>query len=404
MLEREPPQPALTVLSCFTGAGGLDLGLEAVGFDTVGCLEVDDDARETLRLNRPGWTLLEPSDVVAAGMALVPDDLGMQRGDLDLLAGGPPCQPFSKAAQWTTSSMRGLSDPRGQAVFGMLDLLESFLPRALLIENVSGFLSGAHSAASVIEARLKQINRHAGTSYVLSSFVVDAADYGVAQHRLRVLATSFSDGHVLTRAPTTTHSGAQLRAGDALADVEVPDPPKASGKWADLLPCIIEGGNYQYLTARGEGPEVFGYRTRYWSFLAKLARDRPSWTLPASPGPSTGPFHWDNRPLAAVERLALQGFPSDWKLAGEERDLVRLAGNATPPPLAEAAGRQVAGVLRPGMDYHAGTSQLAKQRVASLPPAEPPVPTIPPSLAHELGRKRAHPGVGAGPGRVNGAT
>lgn len=403
--EQVVPEPEflLTALSCFSGAGGLDLGLEAAGFETIGCLELDGDAQETLRLNRPGWTLLEPADVVLAGKQLKPGDLGLSAGDLDLIAGGPPCQPFSKAAQWTARTDRGLADPRGQAVLGMLDLVESFLPQAILIENVSGFLFGAHSAADVIESRLKEIDRGAGTSYVLTSFVVDAADYGVPQHRLRALVTAFRDGHVLSNPPTRTHAGAHLRAGDALADVAVDNPPKPTGKWAELLACIPEGGNYQYLTARGDGPEVFGYRTRYWSFLAKLARDRPSWTLPASPGPSTGPFHWDNRPLAAVERLALQGFPTGWNLSGEQSALVRLAGNATPPPLAEAAARQLAGVLRPDAARSSAISTLAKQRVAALPPAKPPLPAIPSSLAHELGSKAAHPGVGAGPGRVKAA-
>src|SRR5438093_950032 len=96
----------LSVLSCFSGAGGLDLGVETAGFEVLGCLEIDSEARETLQLNRPGWTLLEPSDVVAAGETLRPADLGLARGDLDLLAGGPPCQPFSKAAQWSAKAKR----------------------------------------------------------------------------------------------------------------------------------------------------------------------------------------------------------------------------------------------------------------------------------------------------------
>lgn len=400
MTTAEPDDGCLTVLSCFSGAGGLDLGLEAAGFETIGCLEIDEDARETLRLNRPGWTLLEPADVVAAATQLTPRALGMSPGDLDLLAGGPPCQPFSKAAQWALSANRGMADHRGQAVLGMLVLLEAFLPKALLIENVSGFLSGQYSAATVIKARLDEINERTGRKYVLTSHVTDAADYGVPQHRLRVLATAFSNGQVLSNPPVATHAGAHLRAGDALADVAVADPPKPAGKWSALLPCIPEGGNYQYLTARGEGPEVFGYRTRYWSFLAKLARDKPSWTLPASPGPSTGPFHWDNRPLAVAERLALQGFPIDWKLSGDERDLVRLCGNATPPPLAEAAGRQLAEVLNPSHKQTPGVSTLAKARVSALGEVKPPLPTVPSAFLDEVGSKPAHPGAGAGPGKA----
>src|SRR4051794_3362622 len=109
MSDRAP----LTVLSCFSGAGGLDLGLEAAGFRTVGLLETDEQARATLAVNRPRWPLLEPADVVKAGRALKPKDVGFRARGLDLLAGGPPCQPFSKAGQWAATARTGLDDPRG---------------------------------------------------------------------------------------------------------------------------------------------------------------------------------------------------------------------------------------------------------------------------------------------------
>lgn len=387
-----------TVLSCFSGAGGLDLGLEAAGFRTVGLLETDQDARRTLATNRPGWPLLAPADVVKAGTELKPKHLGMRARDLDLLAGGPPCQPFSKAAQWSERARTGMDDPRGKAVLGMLDLLESFRPKAMLIENVAGFLDGDVSAEKVITARLDEINERHGTAYSLAWHVVDAADYGVPQHRSRVIATAFRDGRRLDGPPVATHAERHVTAWDALRDVRPAVVPTATGKWAALLPCVPEGGNYLYLTARGGGPEVFGWRTRYWSFLLKLARDRPSWTLPASPGPATGPFHWDNRPLAVEERLALQGFPAGWSLDGDARDQVRLAGNATPPPLAEAAGRQVAGLLL-GEARAAGATVLATRSAVCLAKPVPPAP-LPVEFASQVGSKDPHPGEGAGPGRT----
>lgn len=394
-----PNHGALTVLSCFSGAGGLDLGLEAAGLETIGCLEIDRDARDALRLNRPQWRLLEPADVGAAGRELAPQSIDVKPGELDVIAGGPPCQPFSKAAQWSAKANRGMADPRGQAVLGMLDLIESFRPRAVVLENVTGFLSGRDSAREAITKRLGDINGRHGTDYRLTPFVVDAADYGVAQRRRRVLALAFRDGEEALEPPTTTHAESHLRVADALADVDVENPPTATGRWTPLLPCIPEGGNYQYLTARGQGPELFGYRTRYWSFLLKLARDRPSWTLSASPGPNTGPFHWDNRPLAAAERLALQGFPVDWKLPADVRAHVRLIGNATPPPLAEAVGRQVAALLVPG-SARTGVCTLAKSRVEILLPATSPKRSMPAEFAARVGSKPPHPGVGAGPGRA----
>ena len=88
----------MTVLSAFSGTGGLDLGLECAGFETVGCIEQEEAARRTLGRNRPSWTLIEPHEIVAAAKLLRPSDLGLRKRELGVLAGGPPCQPFSKAA------------------------------------------------------------------------------------------------------------------------------------------------------------------------------------------------------------------------------------------------------------------------------------------------------------------
>lgn len=390
-----------TVLSCFSGVGGLDLGLEYAGFDTIGCLEINRDAREALATNRPRWSLLEPLDVIEAGRALKPSDVGMVPGELTLIAGGPPCQPFSMAAQWA-APRPGIMDARGTAVGGMLELVRSFLPAAVMMENVAGFLSGRNNAAPVIEAAFEEINAASGTDYRLGRWIVDAADYGVPQNRKRAIVLAFRDGHEILGSLPASHEGMHRTAWDALGDYAPEDAPVALGKYADLLPSIPEGFNYQYLTAKGAGPdrEVFGYRTKYWSFLLKLAKDRPAWTLPASPGPSTGPFHWDNRPLSALEMLLLQGFPPSWKLVGSERASVRLAGNATPPPLAEAVGRIVLSVLeRPEskiepVDIKPALA-VARRDVPAPPPAEPS--PLPPRWAALVGPRKAHPGPGYGP-------
>lgn len=387
-------QARATVLSLFAGAGGLDLGLESAGFRPVACLDTEARARETLQLNRPDWFVPSDGDVNAAAKWLTPGECGLGRGDLDLLAGGPPCQPFSKAAQWSASSRQGMRDPRAEPVRGMLDLVQQFLPKAILIENVAGYLSGKGNALPTLQRRLARINRQEGTNYKLQWWIVDAAHYGVPQHRQRAIAVATRDGRAFDL-PSPTHAAEPIRAWDALHDLHEDSQPEPQGSWTALLPSIPEGGNYQYLTAKGDGTELFGWRTRYWSFLLKLAKDRPSWTLPASPGPNTGPFHWDNRPLSVRERLRLQSFPDEWRLAGSLREQYVLAGNATPPLLAEVLGLSLRDHL--GFDpLPCRQPQLLLSRVAQVP--EPgTIQPVPDSFLHLAGPRAAHPGAGLGP-------
>ncbi|MEU9196833.1 DNA cytosine methyltransferase [Streptomyces hundungensis] len=393
-------KPFGRVLSLFTGAGGLDIGLERAGLATVACLETDGDAQAVLRANRPSWWLPADGDVAAAASWLSPAELGLKQGELDLIAGGPPCQPFSKAAQWNRGARVGMRDPRAQSIHGMFDLIDSFLPKALLIENVSGFLQGRESAVDVVMERLDSINLKHGTNYDLSWTIVDSADYGVPQHRQRAIAIAYREGQGVVL-PKPTHLGRPVRAWDALWDLEEAAKPEPSGYWSGLLASIPEGKNYLHHTARGDGEEIFGWRTRYWSFLLKLAKDRPAWTLPASPGPSTGPFHWENRPLSVREQARLQSFPDAWRFSGVERVQRRVVGNATPPLLAEVLGRSIVAQLGLGNDDE--RDLLISRRPSLLRPrrrvipGEEPVLSVPDAYREHIGEKEAHPGHGRGP-------
>ncbi|WP_409059677.1 DNA cytosine methyltransferase [Streptomyces sp. SYP-A7185] len=393
-------RPIGRVLSLFSGAGGLDLGLERAGLATIACLETDGDAQAVLRANRPSWWLPANGDVAAAASWLDPAALGLKRGDLDLIAGGPPCQPFSKAAQWNRAARAGMRDPRAQSIHGMFDLIDAFLPKALLLENVSGFLQGKESAVDVVMERLDEINRKNSTNYSLSWEIVDSADYGVPQHRQRAIAIAYREGQAV-QLPRPTHLGKPVRSWDALWDLNEEKKPEPSGYWSGLLPSIPEGSNYLHHTARGNGEEIFGWRTRYWSFLLKLAKDRPSWTLPASPGPSTGPFHWENRPLSVREQARLQSFPDAWRFSGMERVQRRVVGNATPPLLAEVLGRSIVAQLGLGEDEE--RVQLMSRRPTLLRsrrrliPSEGPVLAVPDAYREHIGAKAAHPGHGRGP-------
>jgi DNA (cytosine-5)-methyltransferase 1 len=186
-----------------------------------------------------------------------------------------------------------------------------------------------------------------------------------------------------------------VRAWDAIGGLELDEIPEMRGRFADLLPSIPEGRNYQHFTPEEEGTRsLFGYRTRYWSFLLKLAKDEPAWTLAANPGPSTGPFHWDNRPLAIAEMLRLQTFPADWYVSGDRWRQVRQVGNATPPLLAEQFGREIGRQLY-GRRY-TGPPRLQIRRRSHVPPRERPR-RVPKSFLDLERDHAAHPGAGKGP-------
>ncbi len=383
-----------TVLSCFSGVGGMDLGLEAAGFQHAACIEIDATARRSLKANRGDqWPLFEEGDILGAAKMLTPAALGLHQQELTLLAGAPPCQPFSKAAQWSHTSRVGLEDKRSDSINGLLGLVERFLPRAILIENVTGFVQGPVEALSWVERSLGRINARRGTSYRAETRVIDAASFGVPQHRRRAIIVALRDGEGF-HWPAPTHDHAPVRAWDAIGSLKIAHAPPAVGKWAGLLPSIPEGENYLWHTPRGGGRPIFGYRTRYWSFLLKLAKDLPAWTLPAQPGPSTGPFHWDNRPLAVEEMLRLQSLPADWAVEGTYRNQVRQVGNATPALLAEVLGRAILASLK--LPMSSALLRYEIPRRAHVPKAAPPHRV---RAAYQVleGDHPDHPGEGRGP-------
>lgn len=383
----------LAVLSAFSGIGGLDLGLDAAGFTTIGCIENDETARRSLKAN-DRWPLLDPGDIHAVAAELTPKSFDLKPRDLAVLAGGPPCQPFSKAAQWAASARVGLADARASCLLDFLRLAETFLPAVVLIENVSGFVRGPVSALSTVTEALAGINARQGTYYAAEWRVVDASAYGVPQRRSRAIVVARRDGKPFAW-PSPTE-GDPPTAWDAIGGLSSGkgERPELNGKWAKLLPSIPAGENYLWHTGRGGGEPLFGYRTRYWSFLLKLHPDMPAWTLPAQPGPATGPFHWDNRPLTAPEMLALQTFPSTWSVEGDYRSQVRQVGNATPPLLAEVIGRAIRSDV---FGAHArGELRFAVKRrpgKAILPRRAP----VPKELRHLIGEHEPHPGAGRGP-------
>jgi DNA (cytosine-5)-methyltransferase 1 len=184
---------------------------------------------------------------------------------------------------------------------------------------------------------------------------------------------------------------------DALGDLpERPNDPtlKMGGKWADLLPSIPEGENYLWHTPRGGGKPLFGWRTRYWSFLLKLAKSRPSWTIQAQPGPATGPFHWTNRRLSVQELCRLQTLPHGLRFDCGRNDAQRMLGNAVPSLVAEVIAREIRSQLL-GKPVKEKKLQLLPS-CRSLTPLPERVAKVPAAYRSLAGDHSAHPGEGRG--------
>jgi DNA (cytosine-5)-methyltransferase 1 len=327
---------------------------------------------------------------------------GIKKSELDLLIGGPPCQPFSKSAFWAGGQTKRLDDPRADTIGFMMDLVEAALPKTVVIENVRGIgYKDKDEGLELLRSRLRQINKASGTKYSLEVTYLQAAEYGVPQLRERAFMVAFRSGAQFV--PPEPVTGPRTAASipsvwDALgkSSPSKKDIPTLAlrGKWAGLVPSIPEGENYLWHTARGGGQPLFGWRTRYWSFLLKLAKRQPSWTIQATPGPATGPFHWDNRLLSISEMSRLQTFPRRYKFAGDYNAARRQIGNAVPPALAEAVARRIRSILCE--ESYSPKLALAVRPRPDVPLARQPT-SVPASYLNLVGDHDDHPGTGMGP-------
>lgn len=402
------------LISVYTGAGGLDLGLEAAGFDVEAAIELDPWACETVRANRD-WQLFS-EDVNKLSSRKILKATRNRVGELDLLSGGPPCQPFSKSAYWVHGDTRGLDDPRADTLTSWLRLLRDLRPRAFILENVPGLAyRSKQEGIRFLETTINSINADRGTRYTISWKVLNAANYGVPQLRERLFAVGFRDGTEF-EFPEATHVdpasngvdavGMQpwCSAWDAIWDLENDHEAglEATGKWANLLPSVPEGENYLFFTPRRAGMSLFRWRSRYWAFLLKLAKNRPSWTIQAQPGSATGPFHWNSRRLSIAEMRRLQTFPDNYQICGGRIAVQRQLGNAVPPLLGEVIGREILRQLvgDTGSLWKDPPTLLPTLQKNTTPDPETPAP-VPRSYHHLAGDHPDHPGEGRGPGARN---
>lgn len=355
---------------------GLDLGLEAAGLYPTLANEIDPIFCRSIRANRPNLDLIE-GDVTA----LSAEDLRRHRrfrGEVFLMAGGPPCQSFSSGGK-----RAALNDPRGNLIYEYFRLISEVRPRYFIFENVANLTTAAlrhrpivdrsgkrwslkqydgafnrdADGASALEedemsgSALRQIIRDATSlGYHISFGVIDAADCGAPQHRLRFVMLGSRDhpppalpkprfGTVKQPYRTVRDAIWALR-NDPGAHSNYTDPVR---RFFDMVP---EGGNWRSLPvdlqreALGGSYAAGGGKT---GFYRRLAWDRPSPTITGRANRKGSALcHPEfSRPISVREAAALQGFPSDWLFVGAMNAQYMQIGNAVPIPLGEALGRAI---------------------------------------------------------------
>ena len=350
----------VAIIDLFAGAGGLSLASRSTGADVRLHVELDPLACETIRLNEDyhGGEVLEADVQELHGRSL--RERASAEAEPLIFVGGPPCQPFSKAAFWSEDGddaayrrARSLGEVGADKpkTHGHRDderrfLIDDFL-RLTIQADAEGFVM--ENVASLLAPRNKPMldalaHRARRAGYRTTVVRANATQYGVPQKRERVFLLG-AKGKTPPTPPLPTHSDDDERlkpvatAGDVLAPYAgtewFEEGEEVSGRWAEHLRTVPPGWNYKAHTAWAGHPQpTFVTETRFWNFLLKLSPHLPSWTIPASPGPWTGPFHWDTRRLRTPELAALQGFPPGYEFAGSRRERVRQIGNAAPPPLA----------------------------------------------------------------------
>lgn len=344
------------VVSLFSGAMGLDLGLMAAGLNIAvsqdfdrwcvetiernGHLAVSGDIRELIQKDPSCNFLLKPAK--------------LRRADVFAVVGGPPCQAFS-----TAGKRKGVEDERGTLYNQFIHVIETMRPRFFVMENVKGLasmpsISGDATAPKLLDVIL---GRFADMGYHTVHGVLDAVHYGTPQFRERLVIIGSRD-HEAIFLPSPTHfhmhQSPDMRwrtLQDAIGDLGEDSGPNAkftatAQKYMKMVP---EGGNWKSLppsvveTAMGGAYKSGGGKV---GFYRRLRFTEPSPTLVTSPiQKATMLCHprYD-RPLSVKEYARIQGFPDTWRVEGKPTDCYRQLGNAVPVPLGKAIGEMLISV------------------------------------------------------------
>jgi DNA (cytosine-5)-methyltransferase 1 len=339
------------MISLFSGLGGLDVGLESAGWRCLHASDIDPRAVESLTANQ-GFKLstdvdflqhaqIELADIRKMKGKCLLDQVSRARGDIELLAGGPPCQSWSSAGH-----QLGFNDPRGMLINEYLRVAGELDSRYILFENVRGLVT-ARGADGVPGSALDLLrNRLLALGYHTSVELMNAADFGVPQRRVRVVILGYRKGDQPKR-PSATHSreGSSgmrrwLTIKDALAQIETcraEDIIRPSGKLAPELAALKPGTGVKSPGKKESTRPGGHWGYKQGAFVADptlaartvTANPQQDWLLDEKLG---------LRRLTPLECAALQTFPTGWHVSGNRTDQYRLIGNAVPPVLARSIG------------------------------------------------------------------
>ncbi|MGQ0566782.1 MAG: DNA cytosine methyltransferase [Gemmobacter sp.] len=296
------------------GAGGQALGLEIAGFAHRALVEIDAACRATLQANRPHWNVTPaPGDIATFS--------GTPYAGIDLLAGGLPCPPFSVAGK-----QLGPGDERNLFPHA-LRIIDECRPRAVLIENVRGFLDAVFSDyRTMLKTQLRKMG------YVTDWRLFNASDFGVPQLRPRVVVVALRSDKADRFHWPEPHADRAPRVGETLIDLMAAGGWRGALPWAagadDIAPTLVGGSK------KHGGPDLGPTRAR--AAWAQLGVDGKG-LADAPPAPE-----FTGMPRLTVRMAArIQGFPDDWVFTGGKTSAYRQVGNAFPPPVAQAIGDQL---------------------------------------------------------------
>lgn len=320
--------PALSSIELCAGGGGQALGLERAGFDHKALVENDQWARATLKLNRPSWNVLEGEQC-----DLTKFDARPFYG-VDLVAGGVPCPPFSKAGK-----QLGADDERDLFPHAVR-VIDEVRPKAVMLENVRGFLDAVfHDYRNALKMQLKKL----GYTRV-EWHLYNACDFGVSQLRPRVVIVAIHEDYADNFDWPVGKAITPPTVGELLYEMMAANGWRGAKKWRDnadeIAPTIVGGSK------KHGGPDLGPTRAkRAWEALGvngkTIAEEAPERDFVGLPR------------LTVQMAARVQGFPKDWQFAGRKTNAYRQVGNAFPPPVAEAVAINVKTAITTTKKIHA---------------------------------------------------